>query len=151
MSDCRCCWYDGKAIQSSGIHNPTWSFFLSLSLSFSTYAPISFYLSVSPVSLSLCIQSTLLHDFIKRITILSIFSLSSLFLSFFFHLFPISEWLAFELFIRYSQTTFLCRSNRQQHHEKVINQLRWNLTAVNSKFHFKCVPVYIVILVRMSM
>ena len=123
MSDCRCCWYDGKAIQSSGIHNPTWSFFyLSLSLSLPTHLSLS--TSLSLLSLSLCIQSTLLHDFIKRITILSIFSLSSLLLSFFFHLFPISEWLAFELFIRYSQTTFLCRSNRQQHHEKVINQLR---------------------------
>jgi hypothetical protein len=60
-----CCWFqDGKAIQSSGIHNPTWSFFY-LSL-------FSVCLSLPSVSLPLCIQSTLLHDFIKRITILSI-------------------------------------------------------------------------------
>ena len=53
------CWqsHDHAAIQSSSIHNPTRSFYLSLSLR---------------------IQSTLLHDFIKRITILS-----SLFLFFF--------------------------------------------------------------------
>jgi hypothetical protein len=102
-----CCWFqDGKAIQSSGIHNPTWSFFY-LSL-------FSVCRCLPSVSLPLCIQSTLLHDFIKRITILSIllflffdFSLLFSYFSFFyFFIFsfdsslPISERLAFELFMR---------------------------------------------------
>ena len=88
-------------------------FFISLSLS-------SFCLSIPP----LCLPSSLHpinavawlykahHDSIN--SVISFFFLS---LSFDSSL-PISEWLAFELFMRYSQTTFLCRrSNRQQHHE----------------------------------
>ena len=104
MSDCCRC-VAGKKTKSYPVIRYSYPdlvffflFFISLSLSF-----LSVWLSLPSVSLPLCIQSTLLHDFIKRITILSIL----LFLVFFFFFFFFLALLDFLLILSYIFLFFL--------------------------------------------